>query len=183
MDGEARLALVCTLSDHFLPLWPALRPVSRGLANTARELWLVRMRAHELQVMASMDSAADTVCRDHPTLPRDEALAVVRSMAVLEGTAALMFEAIRSRAPRPATLRDLLGASVDGFDRPALRDLPVKALPSEFAFAHISECLIRTGEMRVFLGSIDDPWAENERLFRDAAAAYCRMQRHLWAWP
>lgn len=180
-----QLALVCTLSDDvFGDLWPILRRVSRDMRDVARDLWVARMHAYERRIIALLDAATDAAMVEfaHIATSRVNVYSVVRNMAVLEGTAALVFEALRSRAPRPATLRDLLGASLRDFDRPALRDLPAKALPNEFTFAHISECLIRTGEMRVFLGTIHEPWADNERRFRDTADAYYRMQRHMWAW-
>lgn len=180
MEPTTRLDDLFVLAEQMEDMWP--HPVVRPMRKTARELHLLHRRSLELRLVSCIDAATDAVMRTDSTVHQENVLAVVRNMAVLEGTAALIFSAVVSHASRPSSLMDLVNSSTPGFDRVALDDLlhaDVDPL-GPLGFPHMSECLLRAGEMRVFLGSMDQPWARNEHLFREAARAYLEMQRLCW---
>jgi hypothetical protein len=118
----------------------------------------------------------------------------VRSIIILGGTAELITQALVARAggathpdALPVTYECLLAVAYTSFDARILSDVPIGG---RLGFAHISELLMRAGELRLFAAPAPDMttsdrllWAKPDQLVRDACSAYHRFQRCRWAWP
>ena len=179
---------LCSPHCAFVELWPQLRGVSHGVRRFAAEdLWRWKACTMERHIAIELERATDRLmCEGGTGLGRDKARQLLGNMMVLQGTAQLIFQ-IKGRGwtGRPASMEDIIAGTSHHFDRAVLEDLcPLPGPPlSPLGFHHLGECLLRAGEMRIFVASLTETWSDTDERSQSMAEAYLRLIRHRWAWP
>ena len=191
LDLADVLAALGPTAPHIAPLWDHLRLVSLALLAWAADAYEARLMVRAQDLVEGLNrcyAALDTRDLVFSDGTEHHGRRAMRSIIILGGTAQLIVEALIARHPAaPDTYDRLLDFTYPDFDAQVLDDVPLRG---GLTFAHVSELLMRAGEIRLFASPEPDTatperllWAEPDRIVRDACAAYCRFQRCRWAWP
>lgn len=156
------LQILGPTAPHLRRLWARIRPLSTECHDWAEDAFDAHMYHRAAQLELALDVCFRSLNTFSPLfdcVDEQHRRDAVRAMAILGGTAELIFQAIVDRAPLknspaalarcgiPATYEELLRVSYPAFDRNVLTDMPHRG---RLGYSHVAELLTRLGELRVF---------------------------------
>ena len=174
------LMFLCNITTRFDDLWPVLGNVNREFRGWARNLWAVEAFRCAIRLRLRMRRCSEELGHrmTYLDMSKDDIQEAIYGMVTLQGTAAFVHHCILTRPTAPWCHEQLL---LDpGVEISCMTDFPVTG---RFRFDHIVEYLTRVGELRVFIADSDMDWAQSDQCVIEAARAYHRLLRTVWAWP
>lgn len=180
MESKVDLVFICRLTSHFDGLWPVLGNVSRDLRDWAREVWSIEAFRCAIRLRSRTRKCFDELGHrlTYLELPQEQIYETIQGLITLQGIASFVHHCILVKPAEPWCHEQLL--CDHGVDVACMVDFPVTG---EFTFDHIVEYLTRAGELRVFMSDSEMDWGQSEPCIKDAAKAYHRLLRTIWAWP
>jgi len=189
------------LMPYFEPVWYKLRPVSRAANRWAQSAYGARRDSLDLDFLHKLEQCKRLLARRvllfETILNHDYQMTLIETMAILTGTASIVYRIMLMEARRGGyeeddksddgdrirTLGDIVDRACTSTDFGVLIQVPIP-LGQRLAFVHIEEMMAMVGELRVIMAPQTDPvWCFRECGIDDAANAYAQIQMHRWAWP